>query len=48
MSNLSDRLSKYYSSAIHDVLREMGYYEVRRINIIHIIIASISPTDLND
>ena len=33
MSNLSDRLSKCYSRAIHDDLREIGYYEIRRINI---------------
>jgi hypothetical protein len=33
MSNLSDRLSKCYSRAIRDVLMEMGYYEIRRVNI---------------
>ena len=49
MSNLSDRLSKCYSSAIHDVLSETGYYEIIRIkHHIHIIIVSISTTDLND
>ena len=33
MCNVSDRFSKRYSSAIHDVLWEIGYYEIRRINI---------------